>query len=106
MATHSSLLAWKIPGQSNLVGYSPWDDTELNKRKINEIWRKKLALEKSQTIFLVVKCPPISHMREDCKLISNDSYTESLLNVIIQHKFIIKEKKIEFYSYYLQNVLS
>ena len=64
MATHSSLLAWKIPGQSNLVGYSPWDDTELNKRKINEIWRKKLAPEKSQTIFLMVKCPPICHKRE------------------------------------------
>ena len=24
MATHSSILAWEIPGQRNLVGYSPW----------------------------------------------------------------------------------
>ena len=24
MATHSSTLAWKIPGQRSLVGYSPW----------------------------------------------------------------------------------
>ena len=40
----------------------------------------------------MVKCSPISHMREDYKLISNDSYTEFLLNVIIKHKFIIKEK--------------
>ena len=24
MATHSSNLAWKIPGQRSLVGYSPW----------------------------------------------------------------------------------
>ena len=24
MATHSSILAWRIPQQRNLVGYSPW----------------------------------------------------------------------------------
>ena len=24
MATHSSILAWKIPWQKSLVGYSPW----------------------------------------------------------------------------------
>ena len=24
MATHSSILAWKIPLQTSLVGYSPW----------------------------------------------------------------------------------
>ena len=24
MATHSSILAWRIPWQRNLVGYSPW----------------------------------------------------------------------------------
>ena len=34
MATHSSTLAWKIPGYRSLVGYSPWgrkesDTTEL-----------------------------------------------------------------------------
>ena len=24
MATHSSILAWKIPGPRSLTGYSPW----------------------------------------------------------------------------------
>ena len=24
MATHSSILAWRIPQQSSVVGYSPW----------------------------------------------------------------------------------
>ena len=91
MATHSSILAWKIPGQRNLVCYSPWDDTELDKRKSMKFGGKNLH-QKNQTIFLIVKCPPISHMTEDYKLISNDSYTESLLNVITKHKFIIKEK--------------
>ena len=28
MATHSSTLAWKIPEQRSLVGYSPWGQTE------------------------------------------------------------------------------
>ena len=35
MATHSSILAWRIPqiptvGQRNLVGYSPWAHKELD----------------------------------------------------------------------------
>ena len=30
MATHSSVLAWEIPGQRNLVGYSPWGCKELD----------------------------------------------------------------------------
>ena len=25
MATHSSILSWKIPGQRSLADYSPWD---------------------------------------------------------------------------------
>ena len=29
MATHSSVLAWKIYGQRNLVSYSPWGRKEL-----------------------------------------------------------------------------
>ena len=28
MATHSSILAWRIPGQRSLVGYSPWGRKE------------------------------------------------------------------------------
>ena len=30
MATHSSILAWKIHGQRTLVGYSPWGLKESN----------------------------------------------------------------------------
>ena len=33
MATHSSILAWRIPWtvfHGSLVGYSPWDRKELN----------------------------------------------------------------------------
>jgi len=30
MATHSSILAWKIPWMRNLVGYSPWSHKELD----------------------------------------------------------------------------
>ena len=28
MATHSSILAWRIPWKRSLVGYSPWGPTE------------------------------------------------------------------------------
>ena len=30
MATHSSILAWRIHGQRGLVGYSPWGHKELD----------------------------------------------------------------------------
>ena len=30
MATHSTVLAWKIPAWRNLVGYSPWGRKELD----------------------------------------------------------------------------
>ena len=30
MATHSSILAWKIHGQRSLVGYSPWGYKEMD----------------------------------------------------------------------------
>ena len=29
-ATHCSILAWKIPWTEELVGYSPWDQKELD----------------------------------------------------------------------------
>ena len=31
IATHSGILAWKIPGQRSLAGYSPWGHKELDK---------------------------------------------------------------------------
>ena len=30
VATHSSILAWRIPGQRSLMGYSPWGRRELD----------------------------------------------------------------------------
>ena len=33
MATHSSILAWEIPGQMSLVGYSPWSQKESDMTK-------------------------------------------------------------------------
>ena len=33
MATHSSILAWRIHGQRNLEGFSPWGHTELDTLK-------------------------------------------------------------------------
>ena len=30
MATHCSILAWRIPGQRSMMGYSPWGHQELD----------------------------------------------------------------------------
>ena len=34
MATHSSILAWRIHGQRSLVGYSPWGGRESDSTEI------------------------------------------------------------------------
>ena len=36
MATHSSILAWEIHGQMNLVGYSPWGHKESDTTEYTE----------------------------------------------------------------------
>ena len=33
MATHSNILAWRIPWTEELAGYSPWGNKELNTTK-------------------------------------------------------------------------
>ena len=34
MVTHSSILAWIIPGQRSLLGYSPWGRKELDMTEV------------------------------------------------------------------------
>ena len=34
MATHSSILAWRIPWMRSLVGYSPWGHKELDTTEV------------------------------------------------------------------------
>ena len=34
MATHSSILAWRIHGQRSLAGYCPWDCKELGTNEL------------------------------------------------------------------------
>ena len=36
MATHSSVLAWRILGQRSLLGYRPWDRKELDTTEVTE----------------------------------------------------------------------
>ena len=42
MATHSSILAWRIHGHRSLKGYSPWDRKELDTTKLLESSEKDL----------------------------------------------------------------
>ena len=53
LATHSSILAWTIPWQRRLVGYSPWghkgvDTTEQLSMHIQRLRRGKLLGSKMQ----------------------------------------------------------
>ena len=47
MATHSSILAWRIHGQRSLAGYSPWD-------------RKRLRDLSDRLQHIRLVCPPLS----------------------------------------------
>ena len=51
MATHFSILAWEIPGQRNLAGYSPRGRRELNipeaTKQPEEFWTAQQALVKN-----------------------------------------------------------
>ena len=37
MATHSSVLAWRIPGQRSLVGCCLWGHTELDTTEVTDV---------------------------------------------------------------------
>ena len=45
MATHSSILAWRIPWQRSLMGYSPWGHKESDTTD-------RLTLSSSQSVFV------------------------------------------------------
>ena len=38
MATHSSILAWRIPWTRNLAGYSPWGRTESDTAELLQVY--------------------------------------------------------------------
>ena len=49
MATHSSILAWRIHGQRSLVGYSPWGRKESD---TTERLTRHMALQETPSIDL------------------------------------------------------
>ena len=55
MATHSGILAWKIPWTGSLVGYSPWDSKELDMTE-----RRTLSLRVARSVALVEQSPNLS----------------------------------------------
>ena len=44
MATHSSVLAWRIPGTGSLVGFHLWGHTELDTTKVMQKQQHVLSL--------------------------------------------------------------
>ena len=50
MATHSSILAWKIPWQRSLAGYSPWG----HKRAEHDLVTKQQQQQKSTDLVYFV----------------------------------------------------
>ena len=48
MATHSSVLAWRIPGMGSLVGCSLWDHTESDTTEVT--WQQQQQVDQCQWI--------------------------------------------------------
>ena len=46
MATHSSILAWRIPRAEELAGYSPWGHKESDTTKKHFPWRSNSTLSR------------------------------------------------------------
>jgi len=44
MATHSSIVAWRIPWKRSLVGYSPWGHRRVKHDLVNEQYKYLLPL--------------------------------------------------------------
>ena len=53
MATHSSVLAWRIPGTGSLVGCRLWGHTELDTTKAMQQQQQQLPVD-SQLAFLLL----------------------------------------------------
>ena len=71
MATHSSILAWRIPWTENLEGYSPWDrklsDTAETKHTA-QLWSMRLP---SASTLLVIQFPHPETPPTNCFLLSH-----------------------------------
>ena len=55
MATHSSILAWKIYGQRSLAGYSPWSHKELDtaeRQPAHDLYVEILSPSNSEGLYL------------------------------------------------------
>ena len=48
MTTHSSILAWEIPLQKNMVGYSPWDYKRVGHDLVTKQQQQQLMIQKSE----------------------------------------------------------
>ena len=77
IATHSSILAWRIHGQRSLVGYSPWgckqsDTTErLTRRKTeNIIMSKRQNIQINSTVNYI-QYPGINYHGKECMYMYN-----------------------------------
>ena len=65
MATHSSILAWKIPWQRSLVGYSPWSHKELDTTELAGMCPRPLKFPMSFILPVIA----LSSMFSSCCLI-------------------------------------
>ena len=53
MATHSSILAWEIRGQTSLAGYSSWGLKELDMTKrLNKVSRSMIGPQNAKRLSL------------------------------------------------------
>ena len=62
MATHSSVLAWRIPGTGSLVGCCLWDRTESDTTEVMQQQQQQQLLYLSKNCIHVDEGPSSSHL--------------------------------------------
>ena len=66
MATHSSILAWRIPGWGSLVGCRLWGRTESDMTEATQQQQQQSSLElKRQTCHRISSASPLTYLQSD-----------------------------------------
>ena len=72
MATHSSVLAWRIPRTGSLVGCRLWGRTELDSTEAT--LQQQQQQQQQQQLNCVELCSPTAHLKGEKKILVLKSY--------------------------------
>ena len=96
-ATHSSILAWRIPWTEDLVGYSLWDHKVLDKTEATEhptqhslLWSTQSHNEAETDVFLEFSCIFYDPMDTGILISSSSAFSKSSFVYLVLGSHIVE----------------